>query len=329
MAVASTTLPYTKSEAKAWAKPRILDFYDAPLTPFTGDYQIDVDGLRKNMDAYVEMGVSGLVLGGFLAEAWHLTLEDWKRYHELYLEANQGRLPLWTIILDPSVHVALEKMAFIEGLGGYDGAEVINPIVQFRTDDEIFDWYKYLTDHSDMAVFLYRTPVSGKVLSVELVARLSEIPTIVGVKQGSFNHADSLLLRRMVAEDFIVSDPFGYWFLDDLRNGGQVLWAGFEYIIYGKLRHFAREYVDLARAGQWEAAREPWQALQPVFDLVGEVTKTVASTGSYTGIVPYIKEWYGLIGLESGDGRVLPPVRELPADGREWLAGRLGEVGVI
>ncbi|MGK2850129.1 MAG: dihydrodipicolinate synthase family protein, partial [Candidatus Limnocylindrales bacterium] len=110
----ATKLPYTRSDAKAWAKSTIIDFYECPLTPFTPDYQLDVAGIRKNVDAYVEMGVTGLVVGGFLAEAWNLTLADWKRYHEIYADANAGRLPLHTIILDPSVHVALEKLAFVQ-----------------------------------------------------------------------------------------------------------------------------------------------------------------------------------------------------------------------
>lgn len=325
----ATSLPYTRSEAKAWAKANIVDFYECPLTPFTPDYELDADGIRTNVDAYAEMGVTGLVVGGFLAEAWNLTLADWKRYHEIYADANRGRMDLHTIILDPSVHVALEKMAFVQDLG-YNGAEVINPIVQLRTDGEIYDWYRYLADHSDLAVVLYRTPVSGKVLSLDLVARLSEIDTIVGVKQGSLVHADSLRLRGMVHEDFIVSDPDEYWFLDDLRNGGQVLWGGFEYIVYGKKRHLLREYIDLARQGRWEEAREHWLEARPVYALLQEAfMDEISRTASYATATAVIKAWYEAIGLEAGGGRMLPPVRELAAERRDWLTGRLTSIGVI
>ena len=321
-------LPYTKSEAKAWGKRTIVDFYQTPLTPFTSDYKIDEAGIRKNVDSFIEMGVTGLVVGGFIAEAWTLTMDDWKRYHEVYAEAVDGRMPLHTIALDPSVYVTLEKMDYVETLG-YVGAEVINPIVQFKTDDEIFNWYKYLTDHSDLAVFLYRTPVSGKVLSLELIARLAEIPTVIGVKQGSLNHTDSIHLRRMVPDNFIVSDPMEFWFLDDLRHGGQVFWASFEYIVYGKQRHLLREYTDLARDGQWEEARTKWEALRPADDLVQVVTKAIATTASYASVVPFIKAWWDLLGLEVGGGRMLPPVEDLPAERKQWLAARLSDAGII
>ncbi len=220
-------------------------------------------------------------------------------------------------------------MAFVEELG-YVGAEVINPIVQFRTDDEVENWFKYLTDHSDLAVFLYRTPVSGKVLSLELLVRLADLPTVVGVKQGSLRHADTLRLRGMVRDDFIVSDPDEYWFLDDLRNGGQVLWGGFEKIAYGKKRHLLNEYIDLARAGKWEEARDPWLQLRPVTDVLQEsFMDVIAKTASYASATAVTKVWYDLIGLEAGNGRMLAPVQEISAEQREWLAGRLAEAGVI
>ena len=275
------------------------------------------------------MGVTGLVVGGFLAEAWNLTLADWKRYHEIYAEANRGRLPLWTIILDPSVHVALEKLAFVQELGyvgprsstrSSSSAAMTRSTTGTSTSPTTPTWPSSCT----------RTPVSGKVLSLELIARLAEIPTIVGVKQGSLLHDDSLRLRRMARADFIVSDPNEYWFLDDLRNGGQVLWGGFEYIIYGKQRHLLREYIDLARAGRWEEARVPWLALRPVYNLL-QVTfmDEIAKTASYAGATAVIKAWYEAVGLQAGNGRMLAPVHELPPERKEWLLGQLAEVGVI
>lgn len=60
-------------------------------------------------------------------------------------------------------------------------------------------------------------------MSMDLCVRLAEIETIVGVKQGSGSRADTLLMRRRARKDFIVSEPFEAFFLDDLRVGGQVL----------------------------------------------------------------------------------------------------------
>src|SRR3970282_352806 len=106
------------------------------------------------------MGIPGLVVGGFLAEGWNMTTGEWRRYHEVMADAVAGRMDLWTIILESSPRRALEQMQFVESLG-YTGAEVMNPAVQLKSDDEIFDYFKFLTDHTHLAVFLYRTYLAG------------------------------------------------------------------------------------------------------------------------------------------------------------------------
>jgi 4-hydroxy-tetrahydrodipicolinate synthase len=319
-------MDFTRKDAKQWANRQIRDLYMCPLTPVSNDLVFDERGMRENIETYAEIGLNGLVVGGFISECWNVKLSDWMRYHEVVAEANRGRMDLWTIILDPSVHQALEKMAFVEKLG-FSGAEVINPIVQLRTDDEIYEYFKYMTDRSNLAICLYRTPVSGKVLGFELMERLSNIDTIVGVKQGNLNRAETLKLRRMMRPDFIVSDPSEYFFLDDLRNGGQVIWGELSYILYGKQRHLMRGYMDLARAGKWEQAYQQWSALTPARQLFEDIfIWEIVKTATYAGAIGSLKVWYEAIGLKAG--QMLPPVRNFPRDKAEALVAKLHEIGV-
>jgi len=318
-------MQYTRKEAKAWCKQHVKDWYECPLTPMTKDFAFDEAGIRENIEAYIEMGETGLVMGGFLSECWNVKLSDWKRYHEIVADAVKGRLDLWTIILDPSVHQALEKMQFVEKLG-YNGAEVINPVVQLRSDEEIYDYFKYMTDHSNLAVWLYRTAVSGKLLSFDLIQRLADLETVVGVKQGSLNHSDSLMLRKQVRSDFVVADPDETWWLDDLRNGGQVLWGGFTHIIYGKKRKVLDQYTALARSGKWEEARVLWETLRPIADLMGELfALPLARTASYATPIGNIKAWYEAIGLKAGP--MLPPVKNLSEAEKERVKEAVKKVG--
>lgn len=319
-------MDFSRSKAKAWAKRRVNGFFVCPLTPITPDFRFDEAGIRENIDAYVEMGVDGLVVGGFIAECWNVTLAEWMRYHEIVADAVAGRLDTWSIILDPSVHQALEKMAHVERLG-YAGVEVINPVVQLRSDDEIFAWFKYLTDHSALPICLYRTPVSGLVLGWDLMRRLAEIDTVIGVKQGSMNRAETIKLRSLMPPDFITADPFEYFFLDDLRLGGQVVWGELSYILYGKKRHLAREYYELARQGRWEEARPKWEGLSEVRELYHDLfIWEIARTATYAGALGNMKAWYEAIGLKAGP--LLPPVADVSPARREEIAARLREIGV-
>ncbi|KAA8946852.1 dihydrodipicolinate synthase family protein, partial [Mycobacterium sp.] len=148
------------SEARAWAAENLRGFYMCPITPLREDFELDEEGVRHNIEAFVDMGCTGLVVGGFFAEGWNMTLAEWQRYHQVVAEAAAGRIPLFTIILDPSAYQAVEKMRYVESLG-YVGAEVMNPSVQLKTEDDVVSFFDYLAPATGLALVLYRTPVSG------------------------------------------------------------------------------------------------------------------------------------------------------------------------
>lgn len=318
-------MEYSRKEAKSWAGKNLKGFFDAPFTPMTADNEIDEPQFRENLEAYMATGLEGLVVGGFIAECWNITYKNWVKYHEIVADVCKGRIPLWTIILDSSVFQSLEKLELVEKLG-FDGAEMMNPAVQLKSNDEIFDYFKYVTDHSDLAVFLYRTPLSGTILPTDLVKRLADIDTIVGVKQGSFSRADTLTLRRVIREDFIVSEPMERFFFDDLREGGQVLWAAFWYLAFGKKRHHMRAYYDLSLQGKWEEARLEWLALEEVRHFFDDLAQSIAGTGTYATHLAMMKPWMNAIGFPCGS--LLPPVRPTSPEKVEWLVGQLNSLGV-
>ena len=318
---------YSRKDAKAWALEKIKGFYMCPISPVGDDFNFDYKQLRENIDQFIDMGIEGLVVGGFIAECWNVPLREWLKYHQVVAEAARGRIPLWTIILDPSVHQALEKLDYVEKLG-FEGAEVINPVVQMRTDDEIFDWFKYLTDRSNLAICLYRTPVSGKVLGFDLMRRLADLDTCVAVKQGHIIRAETLKLRRDLRKDFIVSDPLESVFLDDLRHGGQVVWGELSYILYGKLRPLVTQYRQLAAQGKWEEAYQVSCKLDPVRDYYGDIFLwTVAQTATYASALAGLKVWFEEIGLHAG--RIMPPVREAPEKFKTEIRETLRKLGVV
>lgn len=320
-------VPYTKREAKSWAQKNLLGFHDAPLTPFTKDGKIDEAGIRSNVERFIDMGLDGIVVGGFIAEAWNLKLSDWLRYSEIYADAVKGRIKLSTIILDPSVHQAIEKVNFCEKLG-YDAAEIMNPSVQLKTDDEIFSFYKYINDHTNLAVILYRTPVSGTVLSMDLMERLSNLDLLVGVKQGSLKRADSLKLRRDIRDDFFISDPPEYNYYEDLRLGYPISsWAAFHYTVYGNKRKVIKEYIQAAGKGDWETVHAKWTGLRDVNAFVDNLTIwEVAKTFTYASAFSILKPWYDNIGLVGG--HTLAPIQDVSAERREWLTGKMKSLGI-
>ena len=50
--------------------------------------------------------------------------------------------------------------------------------------------------------------------------RLADMETCVAVKQGSLVRAETPKIRRMLQDDFVVSDPSEAVFIDELKIGG-------------------------------------------------------------------------------------------------------------
>jgi 4-hydroxy-tetrahydrodipicolinate synthase len=322
-----TKLPYTTKNAKAWAKDTLRGFYECPITPINDDFELDEEGIRFNVEAFIDMGVNGLVVGGNIAEGWNMLPAQWNRLHEVVADANKGRIPLWSIILDPSVRVACEKIEFVRKLG-YVGIEIINPVVQLKSDNEIFDYFEYIAKRTPLAIMLYRTHVSGTLMSYEVLRRLADLDTVVGMKQGSPIKGDTARLRRRLREDFIVAEPNEDRFLEELFDGARVMWANFNYTLSGKKRHLMKEYYELALAGDYVQARERWKALRPVSIFNEDLTAgNRINNASYAASIAWLKAWFEAIGLRGG--RMLPPIHDISDSDRKMLTERLEQLGVI
>ncbi|HCO42562.1 MAG TPA: dihydrodipicolinate synthase family protein, partial [Gammaproteobacteria bacterium] len=111
---------------------------------------------------------------------------------------------LTSVILDPSPFAVIEKARFLDALG-YDLIEVINPVIQLRSDADLYGYYKYLNDHSPLGIVLYQTPTAGVVLNHGLLDRLADLEMVVGIKNGLSNPADSIALRKLCGDRMVVT----------------------------------------------------------------------------------------------------------------------------
>ena len=151
---------------------------------------------------------------------------------------------------------------------------------------------------------------------------------MVCVKQGHLNRSESLLLRRELRDDFIVSDPIEQFFVDDLRLGGQVLFAEFSYLLYGKKREVLRSYYEDALAGRWDDAFNKWLSLRPIWEIYeDEFMGPLGKTAAYARLIGVIKVWCEFLGLHAGP--VTAPVQALTGEERDRLIGKLQKVDIV
>jgi 4-hydroxy-tetrahydrodipicolinate synthase len=183
---------------------------------------------------------------------------------------------------------------------------VINPVIQLRSDADLYGYYKYLNDHSPLGIVLYQTPTAGVVLNHGLLDRLADLEMVVGIKNGLSNPADSIALRKLCGDRMVVTEPMESFYLwDSIVHGAQCIFGTLEVIMYGRKRHRFFELVKLANAGRFDEALPIYRELEPMRDLLAEVFMTPLVTRNTYALAP-IKYWMELLGFRMGVCR--PPL---------------------
>ena len=99
--------------------------------------------------------------------------------------------------------VRLTRMAEKEGA---DGVSVITPYFVLPNQQEIYDHYRRIAEATKLPVVLYNNPATcgGVKIDVDTVARLAEIPNILGIKDSSGDLQNTIEYIRVVPESFSV-----------------------------------------------------------------------------------------------------------------------------
>jgi len=158
----------------------------ALVTPFR-DGKVDEAAFRALVDWQIDNGTAALVPCGTTGESATLSFDEHYRVIELCVEAAAGRVPVIAGCGSNDTATAVRHMAFAREAGAA-AALVVAPYYNRPNQDGIFAHYAHLASVNDLPIILYNVP--GRTVTdilPETVARLAELPTIVGIKDASGN----------------------------------------------------------------------------------------------------------------------------------------------
>ena len=72
-----------------------------PVTPFHKDLSLDLDGLRKNMQAILPHPVCAVVAAGGTGELYSLTPDEYAQVVKVVVEETQGKVPVIAGVASP------------------------------------------------------------------------------------------------------------------------------------------------------------------------------------------------------------------------------------
>jgi 4-hydroxy-tetrahydrodipicolinate synthase len=178
----------------------------ALVTPFHQDGSIDDAALRNLIAWQVESGIDFLVPCGTTGETPTLTHDEWLFVIDTTIEVVAGRIPVVAGATSNATHDAVEKAKEIAARTGVDAILTASPYYNKPTQEGQYRHFKAIAEAvGDKPIILYNVPGrTAANIEPATLARLAEIPNIIGVKEASGNMTQIAEAINAVPETFLV-----------------------------------------------------------------------------------------------------------------------------
>jgi 4-hydroxy-tetrahydrodipicolinate synthase len=181
---------------------KLSGYAPALPTPFTQDDRIDAEAFQRLCELQIAHGATALVVAGTTGEAPTLSPEEHTKLIRIAAAASQGRVPVIAGTGSSATSHAIESSREAEA-NGADAILSIVPYYNKPTQDGLYAHYSEIAASTGLPMFLYDVPSrTGRGLSDETVARLAEVPRIIGLKDASGDVGRVARLRTLVGWDF-------------------------------------------------------------------------------------------------------------------------------
>ncbi|MDO8664712.1 MAG: 4-hydroxy-tetrahydrodipicolinate synthase [Candidatus Liptonbacteria bacterium] len=231
----------------------------ALVTPFRTDLSLDDEALRQLVDRQINAGIDFLVPCGTTGESPTLSHEEHRRVVEIVIEQAAGRVPVIAGTGSNSTAEALDLTRHAKTAGA-TGCLIVSPYYNKPTQNGLLAHFNAIADVG-LPVVIYNIPGrTGVNITPETMAKLTEHPNIVGIKEATGN------LEQMTQDILLCGERATYLSGDDtltiplMSIGGH----GVISVISNLIPRETTEMVHAALDEDWNRARKIHLRLFPL-----------------------------------------------------------------
>lgn len=236
--------------------------YTAIITPFDSEANFDEKGLRKLIDFQIDAGITGLLVAGGSGEYISLSSAERKQVVEVAIDQATGRIPVIVGALSPSTR-EVQEVALHAQKAGAAAVLVLPPYYIKPSAAGVVEHFTRVAESASIPIVAYNNPSrTGLTLDVPLLQELSEIPSIVALKECERDLAViSAKIAAVGARIAILSGD------DDLGFPTFALGSpGGIFMSSNLIPAFHRQLLEATKGGQFELARRAHYALLPLIE---------------------------------------------------------------
>lgn len=237
--------------------------FPAITTKFKANDELDLDLFKSNLDAQLEAGVDGFILGGTLGEASTLETEEKYQLVSASVEHVGGKVPIVMNIAEQTTKAAIEAAKKAEDHGA-TGLMMLPPMRYNADDRETVTYFKETARSTNLPLMIYNNPVDYKILvTLDMFDELAECDNINAVKESTRDITNITRMINRFGERFTILTGVDTLAMECLVMGAQGWVAGL-------VCAFPAETVAihrLVRAGRIKEALDIYRWFMPLLEL--------------------------------------------------------------
>lgn len=235
----------------------------AVTTKFNSDDSLDIPLFQKNIQAQMDAGVHGIILGGTLGEASTLSDEEKLTLVRATKQVTSDDIPVILNIAEQSTKGAIYA-ANQARENGADGLMMLPPMRYKADNRETVAYYKAVANSTDLPIMVYNNPVDyGIEVTLDMFEELLECDNIKAVKESTRDLSNTTrIINRFGARLKILSG------VDTLAL--ESLSMGADGWVAGLVCAFPYETVaiyELEKAGRHQEALDIYRWFLPLLEL--------------------------------------------------------------
>ena len=237
--------------------------FPALTTKFTNRDELDLDLFEGNLEAQLNAGVAGIVLGGSLGEASVLTTREKQSLVKSAIRKISGRIPIVMNIAEGATREAIDQ-AILAKDWGVNGLMVLPPM-RYKSDHrETVHWFKTIAGSTDLPIMIYNNPVDYKIeVTLDMFYELQDCKNINAVKESTRDVTNVTRMRNRFGNRFAILCGVDTLAMEELCLGADGWVAGL-------VCAFPKETVmiyNLVKEGKIKEATEIYRWFMPLLEL--------------------------------------------------------------
>ncbi len=261
----------------------------AMVTPFKKSGEVNYTMAVELGHFLIENGTDTLLLSGTTGESPTLTHDEEFELYRVMVQEFKGKAKIMAGTGSNSTRTAVESSQEAERCG-VDGVLQVVPYYNKPSQEGLYQHFKMVSENTGLPILLYNIPGRTSCnMEADTIARLSELETIVGVKEAAGSVDQLRQIRACTPPEFTLYSGDDGLTLPFMKEGAFGVVSVASHIAGKEIK----EMIDAETRGDHDRASEINQRLKPLCDALFMTTNPVP-----------VKAALGLIGFSVGEPRL-------------------------